>query len=91
MWWMFFCPSCKAPVANGHRFCSNCGVKFDWLIPKPSPHNQSVVHINQSHSPRFHIDDNHDAVMQHKNQQGGRVTTPIRTEILNLINELFNK
>ena len=33
MWQMYSCPHCRAPVAYGVRFCSNCGINLEQQMP----------------------------------------------------------
>jgi hypothetical protein len=83
---MYFCPNCRAPVAYGYRFCSNCGVKLEWLIqqmmPKSSSHDQALVGGDQKRYQHWHME-NH--------QPSGSATKPMRTEILKLLTELLDK
>ena len=95
MWRLYFCPNCKARIAYGYRFCGSCGVKLDWLIqqmtPEPSSHNQSLVGRDQNQYQKCHKNDNRDAATQQKDQPTDSTIPPMRTEILKLLAELFDK
>jgi hypothetical protein len=76
MWRTYSCPNCRARIVYGYRFCGNCGVKLDWQIQQTT--TEPSPH-NQSLTRRA----------QNQYQASG-TTTPIRTEILKLLTEIFD-
>jgi len=45
----YHCPKCRAPVAFGMRFCSNCGVQLNWptqqQVQQPSQSEQTCMDV----------------------------------------------
>jgi hypothetical protein len=47
MWQMYSCPNCGSPVADGVRFCGNCGSDLSNLAQRLLPSSAAVSHAHQ--------------------------------------------
>ena len=92
---LYFCLNCRTQIGYGHRFCSNCGAKLQWtgqhVMPEPSSLNQHLTSRERNQYRNFQSQDNRIVDRQRHTLPADRVKTPMRTEIVTLLAELFNK